>query len=94
MSYESSGFVPLAAPASPVVALPQQQAAQQPSFPTEPPARQPAYQAVGGLGARSMSTKAVEMPAWQCIGEALFKNLNTQKTVINLPPGIPYFERF
>ena len=69
MSYESSGFVPLAAPASPVVALPQQQAAQQPSFPTEPPARQPAYQAVGGLGARSMSAKAVETPPWECIGE-------------------------
>ena len=79
---------------SPVLALPQQQAAQQPSFPTEPPARQPAYQAVGGLGARSMSTKAVETPAWECIDEGLFKNLNTQETVIKLPPGTPYFERF
>ena len=65
MCDESSGFVPFVAPASPVVAVPQQQAAQQPS-----------------------------LPAWQCIGEALFKNLNTQETVINLPPGIPYFERF
>ena len=81
MSYESSGFVPLAASASPVVALPQQQAAQQPSFPTEPPAR-------------SMSTKAVETPAWECIDEGLFKNLETQETVIKLPPGTPYFERF
>ena len=79
---------------SPVLALPQQQAAQQPSFPTEPPARQPGYQAVGGLGARSMSAKAVETPPWECIGEGLFKNLNTQETVIKLPPGTPYFERF
>ena len=94
MSDESSGFVPFVAPASPVVAVPQQQAAQQPSFPTEPRALQSVYQAVGGIGARSMSTKAVEMPAWQCIGEALFKNLNTQETVIKLPPGTPYFERF
>ena len=94
MCVESSGFVSFVAPASPVVAVPQQQAAQQPSFPTEPPARQPGYQAVGGLGARSMSAKAVETPAWECIGEGLFKNLNTQETVIKLPPGTPYFERF
>ena len=79
---------------SPVVALPQQQAAQQPSLPTEPSVRLPGYQAVGDLGARSMSAKAVETPPWECIGEGLFKNLNTQETVIKLPPGTPYFERF
>ena len=79
---------------SPVVALPQQQAAQQPSLPTEPSVRLPGYQAVGDLGARSMSAKAVETPLWECIGERLFKNINTQETVIKLPPGTPYFERF
>ena len=61
---------------------------------TEPSVCLPGYQAVGDLGARSLLAKAVETPLWECIGERLFKNINTQETVIKLPPGTPYFERF